>query len=101
MFYIIVTETANTSSELIISLVVAMISSIILFTTIFFVFGCVFGQLWQKRKQSTEKSVSKDTQSQQVEHASSTIGHTIIPRERDLEMTENVAYGPLKCTTIK
>ena len=98
MFYIIVTETANTSSELIISLVVAMISSIILFTTIFFAFGCVFGQLWQKRKQSTKTSVSKDTQGQQTEHASST---TVIPPEQDLEMTENVAYGPLKCTTIK
>ena len=79
-----------------------MVSSVILFTTIFCIFGCVFGQLW-KHKQSTKTSVtfSKDTQSQQVEHASSTIGHTIIPPERDLEMTENFAYGPLKFTTIK
>ena len=88
------------SSELIISLVVAMISSIILFTTIFFVFGCVFGRLWQKRKQSTETSVSKDQLSQQVEHGSSTVG-PIAPAEQDLEMSENVAYGPLNFITTK
>ena len=80
---ILFTELTNTSREVIINLVIAMVSSIILFTTIFFVFGCVFGQLWQKRKQSTKTSVSfsKDAQSQQVEHASSTIGHSVIPPE--------------------
>ena len=84
------------------SLIIAMISSIMLLTTIFFIFGCVFGQLWQKHKQSTETSGMKDAdhlQSSQTEHALSATGHTTIPAEQDLEMTENAAYGPLKWTT--
>ena len=78
-----------------------MISSIIFFITIFFILcGCVPRQLWQKHKQST---FSKDVHlqlSQQVEHASSIAG-PIVPAEQDLQMTENVAYGPLKFTNIK
>jgi hypothetical protein len=75
------------------SLIIAMVVSIIFFTTVFFIFGCVCGQVWQKHKQSTETS--------ETEHTSAT-DHTIIPAEQDqLEMMENVAYGPLKCTTIK
>ena len=48
----------------------------------------------------TSVSFSKDTQSQQVEHASSTMGHNVIPPEQELEMTENIAYHPLKYTTM-
>ena len=98
------TESANTSRELIISLVIAMVSSIILLMTIFFIiFGCVCGRLWQKRKQSKETSDIKDAhlQPSQTEHASSATGHATVSAEQDLEMMENVAYGPLKWTTTQ
>ena len=83
-----------------------MVSSIILFATIFFIFGCVLGRLWQKYKQSTKTPVINDThlQPSQTEHASSTIDSTdqhVMPTVQDLEMTENVAYGPLKRTTLQ
>ena len=87
-------------SELIISLVVTMITSIILFTTTFFICGCVFGRLWQKRKQPTETSVSTDTHLQLSQQVEQTVG-PIVPAEQDLEIMENVAYGPLKITITK
>ena len=76
--------------------------SMILLTTIFFIFGCVCGQLWQKHKQPTETSDIKDThlQPSQVEHASPVTDHTITA-EQDLEMMENMAYGPLEFTATK
>ena len=78
------------STEL--SLIIAMIFSIIFFATVFFIFGCVCGQLWQKHKQPTKISEAK--------HTSSATDHNIIPTEQDqLEMMENIAYGPLKCMT--
>ena len=86
------------------SLIIAMVSSVILFTTIFFIIGCICGQLWQKCKQSTETCTSgiKDANlhPRQAEYTSTRIGHAdqhIIAAEQDLEMTENVAYSPLKC----
>ena len=82
------TESATISRELIISLVIAMASSIILLTSVFFIilFGCIYGRSWQKCKQSKEISDIKDAH---------------LPAEQDLEMAENVAYGPLKWTTTK
>jgi hypothetical protein len=90
--YAMFTESEKTSTEL--SLIIAMVFSIIFFAIVFFIFGCVCGQAWQKHKQSTEISDIKE-----AEHTSSAADHTIIPAE--LEMMENVAYGPLKCTTTK
>ena len=93
----------NTSKELVIDLVIAMVSSIILFTTFSLILGCIFGRLWQKHKQPTETSDIKDAhlQSSQVAHASSATGDIITPTEQELEMMENVAYGPLKCAAPK
>lgn len=84
-------------------MVSVIIIIVIILLLIFFIFGCVFGQLWQKRKQSTHihVSLSKDQLSQQVEYASSAVGPIVPVEQEDLEMTENVAYGPMKCTTIK
>ena len=94
------TESEKTSTEL--SLIIAMVFSIIFFATAFFIFGCVSGQVWQKHRQSAKSSES-DTQSSEAEHTSPVAQeHHTIPTEQDqLEMMENVAYGPLKCTTTK
>ena len=82
-------------------LIIAMVFSIIFFATVFFIFGCVSGQVWQKHRQST-KTPESDTQSSEVEYTSPVAEHNTIPTEQDeLEMMENVAYGPLKCTTTK
>ena len=84
-------------------LIIAMVLSVIFFTTIFFIIGCVSGQVWQKHRGSAKTSES-DAQSSEAEHASNSPAaeHNTIPTEQDqLEMMENVAYGPLKCTTTK
>ena len=83
------------------SLIIAMVFSIIFFAAVFFIIGCVSGQVWQKHRQSAKTSES-DTQSSEAEHTSPVAEHNTIPTEQDqLEMMENVAYGPLKCTTTK
>jgi hypothetical protein len=89
------TESEKTSTEL--GLIIAMVCSIIFSATVFFIFGCVCGQAWQKHKQSIETSQSDIKEANS--HNSSAPDHTIIPAE--LEMMENVAYGPLKCTANK
>ena len=96
MLYAVFTEPEKTSTER--SLIIAMVSSIVFLMAVSFIFGCVCGRLWHKCKQSKETSDLKEAhlQSSQVEHASSATGHTTIPAEQDLEMTENAAYGPLK-----
>ena len=82
-------------------LIIAMVLSVIFFATVFFMIGCVSGQVWQKHRQSAKISES-NTRSSEAEHTSPIAGHNTIPTEQDqLEMMENVAYGPLKCTTTK
>ena len=76
-----------------------MVFSIIFSATVFFIIGCISGQVWQKHRQSAKTSES-DTQSSEAEHTSPIAEHNTIPTEQDqLEMMENVAYGPLKCKT--
>ena len=89
------TASANKLSR--IGLVIAIVSLVILLTTIFFItlFGCIFCRLWQKQEQS------KGTQLQSSQLGPSTTGHSITSAEQDLEMMENVAYGPLKWTNSK
>ena len=49
-----------------------------------------------------QKTSDSDAQSSGAEYASPVAEHNTIPTEQDqLEMMENVAYGPLKCTTTK
>ena len=62
-----------------------MFFSLIIFCT----FGFTAGQLWQRYRQSNHtSSISTNSAASKMDQ--------LTEHEQDLDMTENVAYGPLK-----
>ena len=68
-----------------------MVSSVILSILIFSTLGFAVGQLWHKYKKSNHTSTNTNSAATRMDKPSE--------HEQDLEMTENVAYGPLKINT--
>ena len=90
------------SSHAVISAVVSSIAVFILSSTLFFIIGFVSGRFSKREKSSFTDHTSEDGTSQRQSPQQSVVYEDIVvPQQqaKDLEMKENVAYGPLTLTS--
>ena len=93
-------DSTSVPSVLSLSAVAGIIPSMTLLIIVFFVIGLVSGYFCHKFKQSHKQVSSSETKQQSkpspiYEEAMLSSDVSSIKQERDLEMTTNVAYGPL------